>query len=315
MHPAIYNCRSVTSTRDSLKIAAMTRANFRVPHACAAIFAASAPLACMLILFLGISPAPRAPLNFGAALSGMAQTRGKRKAPAVPAPSHAAQEAVVPFHSGERLSYRVLWSKYAVNAATIEFQAVERGNFFGHAAWHFRALAHTVDTMRFVYPLDDQFDSYTEAAQLTSVEYEMSLHEQGKQQNNAWRMIVDGGPAPSDATAAQVVPGTRDPIGLVYALRATDWNKTPELRVPVFDGHRLYNIVAHLEEPSSGVMVSAGQFVASRVAVRIFEHGQELTDMHFSVWIAQDAPRTPVLISADIPIGTARVELVSKVQP
>ena len=314
MHSPIYNCRSVTSTRDSLKIATMNLAKFRVAQVSASMLAAGAPLACMLFLLLGISPAPRAPWNFGAALWAMAQTRGARKAPAPPAPSHAAQ-AVVPFHSGERLSYRVLWSKYAVNAATIEFQSVDRGNFFGHAAWHFRALAHTVDTMRFVYPLDDQFDSYTEAAQLTSVEYEMYLHEQGKQQNNAWRMIIDGGPAPSDATAAQVVPGTRDPIGLVYALRATDWNKAPELRVPVFDGHRLYNIVAHLEEPSTGVTVPAGQFVASRVAVRIFEHGQELTDMHFAVWIAQDAARTPVLISADVPIGTARVELVSKLQP
>jgi hypothetical protein len=48
------------------------------------------------------------------------------------------------------------------------------------------------------------------------------------------------------------------------------------------------------------------------VAVRVFEHGQELTDTHFSLWLASDAARTPVLIEADVPIGTARVELTNK---
>ncbi len=221
----------------------------------------------------------------------------------------------MPFRPGERLTYRVLWSKYSVNAATIEFQALEHGNFFGHAAWHFRALAHTIDTMRLIYPLDDQFDSYTETSNLTSVEYEMYLHEQGKQQNNTWSMTANGGAAPTDAVAAQIVPGTRDPVGLIYALRATDWQKTPELRTPVFEGRHLYDVVARIEESAGQVTVPAGQFVASRIGVRVFEHGQELTDMRFAISFAPDAARTPVLIEADVPIGTARVELTALPKP
>jgi hypothetical protein len=261
-------------------------------------------------LLLGISLGLA--LTLTTAFPGMSQTRAKRKPPATPPASHPVQDTAVPFRLGERLDYRVLWSKYSVNAATIEFHVVERGNFFNHAAWHFRAVARTVDTMRVLYPLDDQFESYTETAQLASVEYAMYLHEQGKQQNNAWRMTIDGAASPPDATAAQVVPGTRDPIGLIYALRATDWNKTPEFRAPVFDGHHLYQIVARLQEASGSATVPAGQFTAAHVAVRVFEHAQELTDTHFSLWLASDAARTPVLIEADVPIGTARVELTNK---
>ena len=242
----------------------------------------------------------------------MLQTHGKRKLPAVPPPSRSVQEVPVPFRPGERLTYRALWSKYSVNAATIEFQTVERGNFFGHAAWHFRVTAHTIDTMRFVYPLDDQFDSYTDTSHLTSVEYEMYLREQGKQQNNNWRMTANGGAAPTDA---QIVPGTRDPVGLIYALRAADWQKTPEFRTPVFEGRHLYDVAARIEEPSGQVTVPAGQFVASRIGVRVFEHGQELTDMRFAIWFAPDAARTPLLIEADVPIGTARVELTALPKP
>ena len=171
--------------------------------------------------------------------------------PAAPTPSRrirlrAPVEAVVPFRAGEKLSFRVIWSKFSVNAGTVDFLVAQHGNFFGQPAWHFQARAQTVDTMRLVYPLDDQFDSYTEAVKLASLQYEMYLHEQGKQQNDSWRMTVDGSPAPSDATAARVLPGTRDPIGFLYALRATDWKSTPELRAPVFDGHHLYDVDAKL---------------------------------------------------------------------
>jgi hypothetical protein len=271
---------------------------------------ASGSASLIYALWLGISLG--LVLSLAAAFPGLSQTQGKRKPPATKPPSHPVEDMPVPFRAGERLDYRVLWSKYSVNAATIQLQAIERGNFFNHAAWHFRALARTVDTMRILYPLDDQFESYTESARLTSVEYEMYLREQGKQQNNTWRMTVNGGASPPDATAAQVVPGTRDPVGLIYALRATDWTKTPEFRAPVFDGHHLYDIVARLEEISGRATVPAGQFTASHVAVRLFERGKELTDMHFSLWLASDVAHTPILIEADLPIGTARVELTTK---
>ena len=155
---------------------------------------------------------------FGITLLAAGQSQRTRKpaaalqahapvAPAVPV------EAVVPFRGGEKLSFRVMWSKFSVNAGTVEFLVAQHGNFFGHPAWHFQARAQTVDTMRLVYPLDDQFDSYTEAVKLASLQYEMYLHEQGKQQNNSWRMIADGGPAPSDATAARVCPARAIPLG------------------------------------------------------------------------------------------------------
>jgi hypothetical protein len=228
-----------------------------------------------------------------------------RPTPAAPS------EAGVPFSGGERLSFRVLWSKFSVNAATLEFAVAEHRNFFGHPAWHFQARAQTVDTMHIVYPLDDQFDSYTDAVTLTSLQYEMYLHEAGKQENNSWRMTTGSDPAPPDVAAARVLPGTRDPIDFLYVLRATDWKTTPEIRAPVFDGHQLYEVVARLGQAVGQATVPAGQFDASRVDVRLFEHGQEVADTRFSLWLARDAARTPVLIEAEVPIGTARVELTS----
>jgi hypothetical protein len=236
----------------------------------------------------------------------------RSKRPASPKTSKSPAPAAVPFNAGEHLSFRVIWSKFSVNAATIQLAVVERRDFFGRMAWHFRALAQTIDTVHILYPLDDQLDSYTDAAQLDSIQYEMYLREQGKQQTSSWRLISDGSPAPANVTAARVSPGTRDPIGLLYMLRAADWKTAPQLRAPVFDGKNLYEVVAHLESSSEQATVPAGQFSASKISVRVYDHGQELTTTRFTVWLAQDATRTPVLVETELPIGTARLEMTTK---
>jgi len=230
----------------------------------------------------------------------------RRKSPATPAPPAAAP---VPFQLGEVLEYRVLFSKYAVNAAKVETSIVEQRNFFGRPAWHFRAVAHTMDTTRALFQIDDQFDSYTSAANLFSLQYEMYLHEQGKEQTSLYRMTADGDPAPSDATALRVSPGTRDAISFLYNLRAADWQRSPELRAPVFDGRRLYDAIARIDTPQGNVTVPAGNFRAFRVGIRLFDHGKELTDTRLWVWIAMNPSNTPVLAEAEIPFGTARIEL------
>jgi hypothetical protein len=237
------------------------------------------------------------------------RTKPRPKAPASPG---VAAPAVlpVPFRAGEILEYRALFSKYAVNAAKIETSVIEQRSFFGHLAWHFRAVAHTTDTTRMLFAIDDQFDSYTSAANLFSLQFEMYLHEQGKEQTSLYRMTTNADPAPEDVTALRVVPGTRDAIGLLYALRAADWKLVPELKAPVFEGKHLYDAVARIDTPQGTVSVPAGNFPAFRIAVRLFEHGKELTDTRLWVWIARDAAHTPVLVEADIPFGTARIELM-----
>ena len=231
------------------------------------------------------------------------------KAKAKP-PATAQVDVPVPFHSGENLDYRVLFSKYSVNAAKIQTSVVEQRNFFGRSAWHFRAVAHTMDTTRALFAIDDEFDSYTSAASLFSLQYEMYLHEQGKAQTNLYRMTGDSDPAPPDVTAVRVVPGTRDAISFLYNLRAADWQKTPEVKIPVFDGRKLYDVIAKVDTPQGTVTVPAGNIPAFRVALRVFDHGKEMTDTRFWLWMTKDPAHTPVLVEAEIPFGTARIELL-----
>ena len=218
-------------------------------------------------------------------------------------------ETSVPFRAGERLNYRLLWSTFSVEAATIRLAVVERRAFYSREAWHFQALAHTIAAMRLVFILDDQFDSYSDSAALASLQYEMYLREGGKKEDGVFRMTVQGDPAPASGSAVRVLPGTRDPLGLLYYLRAVDWQRTGEVHCPVFDGRKLYEVKARRGLDRGQVSVAAGKFTASRIDLRVFERGSELAQTRFSVWLAHDASRTPVLLEAEVPLGTARVEL------
>lgn len=292
----------------------------RVPGACSAYGAAElktfVPANRMLRKSLIVSPLLLATFVLSAQMQSPAarqqshprQTNTKAKPiPAIPAKP----DAVVPFAAGEKLEYQLLWSSYHVHAATLEFSVVEKRNFFGHSAWHFRLVARTINTMGTVYPLSDQFDSYTDAVQLSSLQYEQYLHELTTTQSFVYRMSSAGEPAPVGASAVRVLPGTRDAVGFVYALRAVDWQHTPQLNAPVFDGRNLYDVHARVEAVNDTVQVPAGHLPATRIAVDVYENGKLRQDTRFHLWLGKDAARTPLLIQADVPIGTARVELLS----
>jgi len=247
--------------------------------------------------------------TFAVALGGQTQQPKTKTKPKTTTPAPPAAMAV-PFAVGETLQYQILWSQFSVHAATLDFSVAEERDFFGRFAWHFRTTAHTISTMRLAYTLDDQFDSYTDALQLNCLEYEMYLNEQGKAENSKFRTSTQPEPAAPNATLVRVLPGTRDPVGLLYALRAADWQHIAEFRAPTFDGHRIYDVRAKVEVPSGQVTVPAGQFTATRIAIHISERGSELQDTRFWLWLAHDAARTPVLIEAEVPFGTARIELL-----
>ena len=216
----------------------------------------------------------------------------------------------LPLRAGEVLEYSASVSKLD-NVATLKVQVVGRGNFLGRTTWHIRAFAHTQNSLRMVFELDDQFDSYSDAATLASLQYEMHLSERGQKVDSVQRMTTTGQePASPDAAQARVLPGTRDPLGFMQFLRNIDWTKTPEVRCPVYDGHKLYDVRAKRAPGSEKVNVPAGDYTASKIGIRVFDNGAEMKDASFALYVSNNTERTPVLLEAVMPFATARVELL-----
>jgi cytoskeletal protein RodZ len=230
---------------------------------------------------------------------------------AKPASAPAAPEPGVAPVSGEVLEFSGSVAKVS-NVANLRLLVNGRKQIGGKDAWHLQAYAHTQNPLRMVFELDDQFDSYSAPGDFTSVQYEMHLSERGQKVQSIQRMTPTGREAaPAGATAARVVPGTRDPLGTMQYLRSVDWARTPEVRGPVYDGRKLYDVVAK-KIGSADVVVPAGKFSTSVVEIKVFDNGAEMKDAHFTLYLAKDAAHTPVLLEALLPFAAARVELTKK---
>ncbi|MGC1912732.1 MAG: DUF3108 domain-containing protein [Candidatus Acidiferrales bacterium] len=219
-------------------------------------------------------------------------------------------ELPVPWRAGETLNYQLSWATFDV-AATMTLATIERRDLSGWNTWHFRALAHTLSPVRSISPIDDQFDSYTDATTLDSHQYEISLDDLGKQKRAVFHLIPRGDISHGAGPGVVVMPGTRDPLGAFYSLRTADWNKTPKASAPVYDGRDIYEMRAQLEAATEAISVPAGKFTASRVSIHAFQNGKQIPGVEFLVWLANNPARTPVQIQANLPVGGVRASLVS----
>ena len=219
-------------------------------------------------------------------------------------------QASIPFAAGELLTYRLTWSVFS-NAATVQLMVVEKRDLFGIPAWHFRASAHTQVPLRSLAEIDDQFDSYADAATLESRQYETYLNELGEKENTVLQLASIRQAARGHASVVLVKPRTRDPLAVLYVLRAVDWGRTPEFRAPVYDGEDLYEMRARVELLEDAISVSGKEVTATKIAVVLFRGGYQSRTRCW-IWLSRDAERVPLVIQAQLPYGSVRGELVSR---
>jgi hypothetical protein len=220
----------------------------------------------------------------------------------------AVKEQPMPFRAGETLNYRVSWSAFST-AASVQLSVVERRVLFGWQTWHFRAVAQTLSPVSTLFPVDDKFDSFTDADSLESRQFESHLDELGKVSDQVLHPVATDQKSRAPGASVIVQPGTRDALGALYTLRAVDWQRTPEIDAPVYDGKDVFEMRARRESPGESVTVPAGNYTASRISVRVFQHEKEMATIHIAIWVATDAAHTPVVLQATLPFGTLRAEL------
>jgi hypothetical protein len=257
----------------------------------------------LALLLPAIAPTGYAPV----AQTAPPRSAGKNR---IPKPPPEPPEVAMPFRAGEKLDYRISWATFS-SAADLELTVPERRDLYGWHTWHFQAVSHTLKSVRTLFAIDDQFDSYTDSASLECRQFESYLNELGKNYTNVLHLIPQGSSPHAPGAAVVVLPGTRDPLGMLFTLRAADWQHNPEARMPVYDGQTLYEMRARAEALIDQEKVDAGSFNTTRVGVSVFRNQKEDPAIHFTIWFANDAARVPVLIAAQLPFGSLRVELTS----
>jgi hypothetical protein len=214
-----------------------------------------------------------------------------------------------PFRIGEILNYRVDWQSYT-GVATAQLQIVDRDDYYGARAWHFRAAVHTAQPLRAFYPMDDEIDSVALIPGLETRRYQEHYREFGKPEDTDAALVSRGESSPAALPRVIVPAGTHDSLSAVYFLRATNWRTIHELRAPVYDGQNVYEMVATAGAQIE-IRVAAGNYQATEIGIRLLDGKKEIPDEHFRIWLADDAGRTPLLCNADLSIGRVKIELAS----
>ena len=216
----------------------------------------------------------------------------------------------MPFRAGEILNYRVAWAIFPKcrRSANERSRAPQSSRLANLAFPRFSPLpesrAHTFRSGRSIRFLHRHH--HARKPPIRTVLERNGFAAERSAAPHPRRTIGRGIVAP-----VLVQPGTRDPLGAFYALRAVDWQRTPEFRVPVYDGSDLYEVRARQEAASEAVTLDAGNFQATKISLRLFEYGKEVPHTGFLVWFAHNPARTPVLMLAEMPVGNVRVELLA----
>lgn len=247
-------------------------------------------------------------LTFAAVLVAAPQQKTAKK-PSKPA---VAAAPAAPFHNAESLTYSGAWLSLS-DVLSIQLNANDDRPFNVHPEWHFQARLQTKNPLHYVLAVDDRFDSYSAQTDFASEQFEMHLNEGSKVENHILRIAPNQTPLPAGGAQIQLLRGTRDALGFLYYLRTVNWQQTTEVRSPVFDGRKVYDVHATVVTPRSDLAVAAGKFTATGLSIRPYFNGKELADTKITLWIAQDAAHTPVLIELVLPFGSGRVELTQAV--
>ena len=232
------------------------------------------------------------------------QKSAKKPAPKPPV----AGAPAAPFHNAENLAYSGAWLSLN-DVLAVQLSANDDRPFNGHPIWHFQAKLQTKNPLHYVLAVDDHFDSYSAHTDFSGEQFEMHLNEGSKVENHILRMTPSTTPLPGGATQVQVLRGARDALGFLYFLRTVNWQQTNDVRSPVFDGRKVYDVHATVVTPRKDIAVAGGKFTATGLSIRPYINGKELADTKITLWIAQDAAHTPVLIELELAFGSGRVEL------
>jgi hypothetical protein len=242
------------------------------------------------------------------------------------AESRPGQGPASPVRIGESLSYRLSWSTIAT-AATATISVPNRLYFFGDDVWDFRAQVSTVNPVRRLFTIDDQFTSYADVQTMASRQYIMRLSELGRNRTRQFRTAqIWGTPARANDVATtqagsspagsgdtggfEAIPAAAcDPLSALFLLRMADWARPVEARV--FDGRQVYEMTAQRVGVET-VAVPAGKFAASRINVELRGSSDPSARVGVTIWLARDAYRTPVIVETTLPFGSLHLELTSR---
>ena len=241
-------------------------------------------------------------------LNSPAQTRAVKSDKSIASSALAARN---PFNAGERLSYDVSWADFLI-AGELTIDTDQRRNFDGIDAFHVTAQAKTVGLVSgLALKVNDVYESFINASTLQPFRAEKRMRHGKKQaessvtidQQHRVAKIAGGG-------SLEIPADTYDLAGLIFAMRGMDLTPGKSRTFTVIEDGKLYTITIR-PEAKEKITTRAGRFDTMVLSSSMAKGRENEKLYNLRMYITTDSRRLPVLITAEPPWGSVRVELTS----
>ncbi|MCA1593311.1 MAG: DUF3108 domain-containing protein [Acidobacteria bacterium] len=213
----------------------------------------------------------------------------------------------LPFAVGEQLNYNFFIGGAAQPVGSASLQVRARAKYFNRDGLLLSAAILTSPEGQRLFPVNDQINSYVDAATLLPFRTELSLLE-GRRRAR-WTISVDqptGNALFDDGTRVEMPLGTHDLISVFYALRSFDLSvgKRNAVSLLLNKRPRLLYIVAIKRET---ILLGGKQIPAVELSLTTGDPQGDRLGLR--LWVSTDKRRLPLRLTAQTPLGPVRADL------
>lgn len=221
-----------------------------------------------------------------------------------------------PFHAGEKLTFQLKWCLIPAGEAVLEVLPIE--TLDGVKAYHFLMLVKTYPFVDLFYEVRDRIDAYTDFDLTHSLLYRKKQRE-GKTKRDVVVSFDWGKKEAQYSNLGEkrkpipILPGSFDPLSILYAFRLHEMEGGREVEIPVTDGKKaVMEKVKILEKTRVELASGAYQTYLVRPELKhisgVFEKSREAS---LEMWITADQRRLPVKVKSKVIVGSFTAELIS----
>lgn len=241
---------------------------------------------------------------------------------AIPATGERCAAEDLAFYPGEEIEYTVYynWGLLWVNAAMVTFNVHEKV-YMNRPVYHFDSYGQTLRKFDWLFKVRDRFQSYVDKETFRPLWYEMDTYEGGYEardvynyfpENNSVIATTENSDRPRQTDTLTILPCTFDIITAVYFARNLDfstYSMNEAIPFSILMGNELHELSPRYLgketiKTREGETFDCIKFSVELVAGFIFTEGNEMF-----VWVTDDENRVPVVVEAQIRIGSVKAML------
>jgi hypothetical protein len=221
----------------------------------------------------------------------------------------------IPFYPGEKLTYEGKWGPIPAGEVTLEVLPKETIN--GIEAYHFSMITRTNAAVDLVYKIRERQDSFVDNDLTHSILFKKrteSKHPRDVVVTFDWeKREAAHSNFGEKSPPIKILPGSFDPLALLFILRLQDLRENSVIEIPVCDGQMNYRVKATVSGRDS-IEIQGKTYPAFEVTPdmeRLESIVKKSENPELKIWYTADEKKIPLRIRSKVGIVSFVFELTA----